>query len=209
MCIGLRATEKKAIAKKMETESDRKRTRTERVVLASHVETLHLTMNHAPASVACKSFKFGTRDGFLQVVTDIQCNLSLDPPNLYFAFCSCLQIDPSIPATMVRDLCKGCLPDNVVVTKGSDDDERIVWFACTAQSEVVVVDVTHWTIFPGVKFNHFPCTKHVTIGRVMQITDALHNLNASIEAIGSQVPEVDLLTIQNNMKALYDKCSSI
>jgi hypothetical protein len=43
----------------------------------------------------------------------------------------------------------------------------------------------------------------------MQITDALNNLNASIEAIGSQVPEVELLTIQNNMKAVYDKCSSI
>ena len=163
-----------------------------------------------PCNLASKTLLFGRRDDKEMFV--VRCIGSRDeelaPFQIQAFFCQSIGVCPARSTALFCELCKGCLPDDVVVVR-NDPYVSVVWFALNIQNKVAIIDITDWHVMPGMKVHQFACISRALDTRLNEIKRALHALRDSVELLSTKMDDGSFTAIQGDLKDLYDVVSVV
>lgn len=173
------------------------------------VATIDVRTDIIPTNFKGKQLRFGHYDCKINAVVGIE-NLThrMAPPELYACLCTTLGISEDHPVYIVRDLCQGKLPDDVVVAK-MDDNIYVLWFVLASDDSLLVVDIAGWDVFPRVKIIDFSCVRNSINSRVVRQTAALQDLSHSIDEAAFCLTDACSKTIYDKLKCVYDECIKV
>jgi hypothetical protein len=196
-------------SKKMSESSSTKTEHDATMLLQVCVATIGVDKEIVPANFKAKPLRFGHCGGKINAVVDIEVVLqSLTPPEMQACFCSSIGVSENYPMCLFSDLCKGKLPDDVIVVK-TNEAVHVLWFVLTPDESLAVIDIAKWDVFPCVKISDFSCVVNSLESRVARQTQALLNLSEAIDDARFCLTDGRSKTIQDKLKCVYDECNML
>ena len=172
------------------------------------VSNINVGRDVVPVNLVAKSLRLGHSDDKLNAVVSIKALNHLTPPDIQACFCGCIGIDPSYVSHIIKEFCRGKIPNDVVVVT-VEGNPRVLWFAATDTNDLIVVDITTWDVFPNVKINEFSCVANHVKDRSARQTEALQELSSSIFEARHFLEDSSYLNIQDRLLCVYDVCNTI